>query len=72
MSRCCSCLHPSLRKMIDQVQPARGRIATAQRRILAALRDGDAAAARTWTEKHIRDFRRGFEMAGIDLDDRVD
>jgi GntR family transcriptional regulator, transcriptional repressor for pyruvate dehydrogenase complex len=65
-------LAPSLRKMIDQVEPARGRIATAQRRIVAAVREGDADAARTWTEKHIRDFRRGFELAGIDLDDRVD
>ncbi len=65
-------LAPSLRKMIDQVAPARGRIATAQRRILAAIREGDAVAARSWTEKHIRDFRRGFELAGIDLADRVD
>jgi GntR family transcriptional repressor for pyruvate dehydrogenase complex len=65
-------LAPSLRKMIDQVEPARGRIATAQRRILAAVREGNADAARTWTEKHVRDFRRGFEMAGIDLADRVE
>ena len=65
-------LAPSLRKMIDQVEPARGRIVTAQRRIVAAVREADADAARTWTEKHIRDFRRGFELAGIDLDDRVD
>ncbi|HTV78908.1 MAG TPA: GntR family transcriptional regulator [Steroidobacteraceae bacterium] len=65
-------LAPSLRKMIDRVAPARGRIATAQRRIAAAVRAGDAQAARTWTEKHVRDFRRGFELAGIDLADRVD
>jgi GntR family transcriptional regulator, transcriptional repressor for pyruvate dehydrogenase complex len=65
-------LAPSLRKMIDRVAPARGRIATAQRRIAAALRAGEVAAARTWTEKHIRDYRRGFELAGIDLADRVD
>ncbi len=65
-------LAPSLRKMIDQVLPARSRIATAQRRIAAAVRDGDAAAARSWTEKHIRDYRRGFALAGIDLADRVD
>jgi DNA-binding FadR family transcriptional regulator len=65
-------LAPSLRKMIDQVEPARRRIATAQRRIVAAVRAGEPAAARTWTEKHIRDFRKGFELAGIDLDDRVD
>ena len=65
-------LAPSLRKMIDRVAAARGRIATAQRRIAAALRAGDVAAARTWTEKHIRDYRRGFELAGIDLADRVE
>jgi GntR family transcriptional regulator, transcriptional repressor for pyruvate dehydrogenase complex len=65
-------LAPSLRKMIDQVAPARDRIATAQRRIIAAVRAGDTDAARTWTEKHIRDYRRGFELAGIDLTDRVE
>jgi DNA-binding FadR family transcriptional regulator len=54
------------------VAPARDRIATAQRRIMAAVRAGDADAARTWTEKHIRDYRRGFELAGIDLTDRVE
>ena len=64
-------LAPSLEVMIDDVPQARARIATAQRRILQALRDGDAGAARTWTEKHIRDFRRGFELAGIDLERRV-
>jgi len=35
------------------------------------LRAGDADAARTWTEKHIRDYRRGYELAGIDLARRV-
>jgi GntR family transcriptional regulator, transcriptional repressor for pyruvate dehydrogenase complex len=65
-------LAPSLRTIIDQVAPARARIATAQRKILDALRIGDAAAARTWSEKHIRDYRRGFDLAGIDLASRVE
>jgi GntR family transcriptional regulator, transcriptional repressor for pyruvate dehydrogenase complex len=64
-------LAPSLRTIIDEVAPARARIATAQRRIAAAVRDGDAAAARSWCEKHIRDYRRGFDLAGIDLASRV-
>lgn len=64
-------LAPSLVAMIDEVPQARTRIASAQRRILEALRDGDAQAARSWAEKHIRDFRRGFELAGIDLARRV-
>jgi DNA-binding FadR family transcriptional regulator len=65
-------LAPSLRTVIDEVAAARARIATAQRRILAAIRAGDAADARAWTEKHIRDYRRGFDLAGIDLGNRVE
>jgi GntR family transcriptional regulator, transcriptional repressor for pyruvate dehydrogenase complex len=64
-------LAPSLQAMLDQVPQARSRIASAQRRILDALRAGDREAARTWTEKHIRDYRRGYELAGIDLALRV-
>ena len=60
-------LEPSLRIIIDEVAVARGRIAAAQRRILDAIRAGDGAVARQWTAKHIRDFRRGFDLAGIDL-----
>jgi len=65
-------LEPSLRKIIDEVPAARARIATAQQRILDAIRDSDVAAARSWSEKHIRDFRRGFDLAGIDLASRVE
>jgi DNA-binding FadR family transcriptional regulator len=65
-------LVPSLRTVIDEVAAARARIATAQRRILAAIRAGDVADARVWTEKHIRDYRRGFDLAGIDLGNRVE
>jgi GntR family transcriptional regulator, transcriptional repressor for pyruvate dehydrogenase complex len=65
-------LAPSLRTIIDQVVPARARIDSAQRKILAAIRAGDAVAARSWAEKHIRDYRRGFNLARIDLDSRVE
>jgi GntR family transcriptional regulator, transcriptional repressor for pyruvate dehydrogenase complex len=64
-------LAPSLRTIIDEVAAARARIATAQRKIAEAVRAGDAAAARGWCEKHIRDYRRGFDLAGIDLASRV-
>ena len=60
-------LGSSLVRLIEVVPQARSRIAAAQRRILEAVERGDAAAARTWCEKHIRDYRRGFELAGIDL-----
>ncbi len=60
-------LEPSLRDMIDQVPQARSRIAAAQRRLLEALERRDPEAARQWMARHIRDFRKGYELAGIDL-----
>jgi DNA-binding GntR family transcriptional regulator len=60
-------LDSSLRRLIEAVPQSRTRIAVAQRRILAAVEAGDPAAALSWCQKHIRDYRRGFEVAGIDL-----
>jgi len=64
-------LEPSLRVMIDQVPQARARIATAHRRLLETLEARDAEGAHEWMARHIRDFRRGYELAGIDLGLRV-
>ena len=64
-------LVPSLGAMIDKVPQARTRIAAAQRRLLGAIRDKDAPQAQDWMAKHIRDFRRGFELAEIELERRV-
>jgi DNA-binding FadR family transcriptional regulator len=60
-------LEPSLRVMIDKVPQARARIAVAQRRICEALQERDADTARSWMAKHIRDFRKGYEIARIDM-----
>jgi DNA-binding FadR family transcriptional regulator len=64
-------LAPSLRRMIDRVPQGRSRIVVAQRCIVEALRKGDAAEAETWMNRHVQDFRRGYEIAGIALDTRV-
>ncbi len=64
-------LEPSLRVMIDKVPQARSRISTAQKRMVEALEQRDAEAARTWMARHIRDFRKGYEIAGIDLELRI-
>jgi len=64
-------LEPSLRVLIDKVPQARSRIATAQRRIVEALQARAPEGARNWMAKHIRDFRKGFEIAAIDLQHRV-
>ena len=60
-------LEPSLRVMIDKVPQARTRIATAHRRLLEALEARDEDGAQGWMARHIRDFRKGYEIAGIDL-----
>ena len=64
-------LVPSLEAMINQVPQARRRIAEAQRKLLLAIRERSATQASDWMAKHIRDFRRGFEIAGIELERRV-
>jgi GntR family transcriptional repressor for pyruvate dehydrogenase complex len=64
-------LEPSLRVMIDKVPQARSRIAAAQRRILETITRQDAEAARVWMARHIRDFRKGYELANIELDRRI-
>jgi GntR family transcriptional regulator, transcriptional repressor for pyruvate dehydrogenase complex len=61
-------LAPSLARMIDSVPQARQRIADAQRRIITALREKNAEEARKWMSKHVRDFQRGYELAGISPD----
>jgi GntR family transcriptional regulator, transcriptional repressor for pyruvate dehydrogenase complex len=61
-------LAPSLARMIDAVPQARARIADAQRRIITALRERNPDEARKWMAKHVRDFRRGYEVAGISPD----
>ena len=65
-------LVPSLAALIDKVPQAVSRIATAQKRIAAAIRSGDPAQSEEWMAKHIRDFRRGFEIAGISLEQPVE
>ncbi len=58
-------LAPSLALMVDRVPQARSRIIAAQQKIIAALQSRDAEEARKWMAKHVRDFRRGYEVAGI-------
>ena len=64
-------LVPSLGVMIDKVPQARARISDAQKRIVSAIRARDPAQAGEWMAKHIRDFRRGFDIAGIALEGHI-
>lgn len=64
-------LAPSLRAMIDRVEQARSRIVTAQMRLYEAVKTRDAPGAATWMSKHIRDFKKGYEVAQISLHEPV-
>jgi GntR family transcriptional repressor for pyruvate dehydrogenase complex len=45
---------------------------TAQRHLIDTIRERGADPARCWMEKHIRDFKRGYELAGIAADAPVE
>jgi GntR family transcriptional repressor for pyruvate dehydrogenase complex len=55
-------LAPALTRMIDRVPQARTRIQAAQGKIAEAIKQKKTEQARTWMEKHIRDFKRGHEL----------
>jgi len=64
-------LVPALEALIDKVPQAASRIAAAQKRVAAAIHARDSELAQEWMAKHIRDFRRGFEVARIGFEKRV-
>jgi GntR family transcriptional regulator, transcriptional repressor for pyruvate dehydrogenase complex len=55
-------LAPTLTRMIDRVPQARRRIVEAQGKIIEAIKLKKSEQARLWMEKHIRDFKRGYEL----------
>ncbi|WP_044561102.1 FadR/GntR family transcriptional regulator [Azospirillum sp. B4] len=67
--------YPALERLFTHPKTAHlspRRLVDAHHRIVEALADGDADVAREWMRKHIVDFRRGYDTAGLDLDDALD
>jgi GntR family transcriptional repressor for pyruvate dehydrogenase complex len=54
-----------------KVPPARHRLLTAHKAIAEAIQARDRETAREWMAKHIRDFRRGYLVAGLSLDEPI-
>jgi GntR family transcriptional repressor for pyruvate dehydrogenase complex len=52
--------------LYQAVPAARRRLAEAHEQIVNAIADHDAARAEAWMLKHIRDFKRGYELSGQD------
>jgi DNA-binding GntR family transcriptional regulator len=47
------------------------RIIEAHHNILQALRHRDREAGRLWVNRHLNDWKAGFEVSGMNLDDPV-
>jgi DNA-binding GntR family transcriptional regulator len=59
--------YPSFEAVLTKVPTSGRRLLNAHHSIVSVLKQGKAAEASEWMEKHIRDFKRGFELAGLDL-----
>lgn len=64
--------YQSFEAVMSNVKEAGPRLILAHRAILNAVRKREAEDAETWMRKHIRDFKRGYEMTGLDPDRAVD
>lgn len=61
-------LFPAMDHMAPHLPQSGLRLVEAHGKVLAALKAGKADVASDWMRKHIADFRRGYNMAGIDID----
>jgi len=65
-------LFPATRMLYERVPQARQRLMRAHREIAEAIFAGDHERARLWMERHIRDFRVGYQLAGLDAQAPID
>jgi DNA-binding FadR family transcriptional regulator len=64
-------LYPAFEMLHPLLPQALGRMLAAHERVAHAIVAGDGAEAELWMRKHIVDFRRGWEMANLSLDQPV-
>lgn len=65
-------IHPSTQAALGGTPYGPHRLIEAHRMLVESLRRGDKEMARLWTRRHLNDWRKGFEKAGLDLDQPVD
>jgi len=65
-------IFPTTEPILTTIPEGTGRLIDAHRQIVEALCRRDREAGRLWVERHLRDWRRGFERTGHDLDQPVD
>lgn len=63
---------PTAELICRRVPEGPGRIIAAHRQMIDAIRARDSAAAVLWMQRHVNDWRRGFERIGGDMADSVE
>jgi GntR family transcriptional repressor for pyruvate dehydrogenase complex len=63
---------PTTEMILDKIPEAMPRLLKAHRLITDAIRRHDADAARASMQRHLQDWRRGFEYMGKELDQPID
>ncbi len=64
-------LFPAYGALVNNSEQSGTRLLEAHTHIFNALRASDVETAQEWMTKHIRDFLRGCEFAGLKIDDPV-
>ena len=62
--------YPAFYAVMQRLNAAE-RLLVAHGHIVAAIKDHDVATARSWMERHIADFGRGYELANLDIREAV-
>jgi hypothetical protein len=65
-------VRPTTALIIFKNQAGIPRLIAAHEHILEALEKRDRAMGRLWVDRHLRDWKAGFERAGMDLDSPVE
>lgn len=64
-------LYSSTKRLYRSSPRARYRLLEAHRKIFEAIASGHPRTSETWMRKHIEDFRRGYVVAGLDINGPV-
>lgn len=63
--------YPAFYKVMSRLN-AKDRLLAAHTEIVTGIRGRDPKHTALWMEKHIKDFRRGYELANLDINQPVD
>jgi len=59
--------YPAFYSVMSRLKRGRNGCWRRTKHIVAAIRNSDVVTARNWMERHIDDFRRGYELANLDM-----